>query len=122
MEYLERLEDAAPAAELDQIERYVDRAITLTQGRVGHYYETKGRVLALRGEFEAARAAVAQAVELEPRTARDYLRRLGDEELVYSAEHKELEVFTYDEVPRLHMPQPYKRTIARWRERAHHLA
>ena len=41
----------------------------------------------------------------------------GDEELVYSAEHKELGVFTYDEVPDLHMPEPYKRTIARWRTR-----
>lgn len=76
VEYLERLEENAPAGDLDQVERHVDRAITLTQGRVAHYYETKGRVLALRGEFEAARAAVGQAIELEPRTSRDYLRRL----------------------------------------------
>ncbi|GHJ16602.1 hypothetical protein [Micromonospora sp. AKA38] len=76
VEYLERLEETAPVNDLDQIERQVDRAITLTQGRVAHYYETKGRVLALRGEFEAARAAVGQAVELEQRTSRDYLRRL----------------------------------------------
>ncbi|MFG2054192.1 hypothetical protein ACGFI9_09180 [Micromonospora sp. NPDC048930] len=76
VEYLERLEEAGSAADLDEVERHVDRAITLTHGRVAHYYETKGRVLALRGEFEAARAAVAQAIELEPRASRDYLRRL----------------------------------------------
>ncbi|MEV0805024.1 NUDIX domain-containing protein [Micromonospora sp. NPDC050200] len=41
----------------------------------------------------------------------------GDEELAHSAEHKELGLFSYDEVPGLRMPAPYKRTIARWRER-----
>ncbi|MFI5929603.1 hypothetical protein ACIA3K_27015 [Micromonospora sp. NPDC051543] len=76
VEYLERLEDPSPARDLEQVERHIDRAITLTQGRAAHYYETKGRVLALRGEFEAARAAVAQAIELEPRDSRDHLRRL----------------------------------------------
>ncbi|WP_204985207.1 NUDIX domain-containing protein [Micromonospora globbae] len=39
---------------------------------------------------------------------------LGDEQLVSSAEHKELGAFAYDEVPGLHMPEPYKRTIGRW--------
>ncbi|MEV1108178.1 hypothetical protein AB0I95_05960 [Micromonospora sp. NPDC049751] len=76
VEYLERLEDPGPARDLDEVERHIDRAVTLTQGRVAHYYETRGRVLALRGEFEAARAAVAQAIELEPRDSRDHLRRL----------------------------------------------
>ncbi|MGC4796235.1 NUDIX hydrolase [Micromonospora saelicesensis] len=42
---------------------------------------------------------------------------VGDEALVYSAEHKELGVFAYDEVPHLHMPEPYKRTIQRWHKR-----
>ncbi|MET8354535.1 hypothetical protein [Micromonospora sp. NPDC005206] len=42
---------------------------------------------------------------------------VGDEDLVYSAEHKELGVFSYDEMPDLHMPEPYKRTMQRWRER-----
>jgi hypothetical protein len=76
VEYLERLEDPGPTRDLDEVERHVDRAITLTQGRTAHYYETKGRVLALRGEFEAARAAVGQAIEHEPRASRDHLRRL----------------------------------------------
>ncbi|MEV1017050.1 hypothetical protein AB0I89_28625 [Micromonospora sp. NPDC049801] len=76
VEYLERLEDPGPARDLDEVERHIDRAVTLTQGRVAHYYETRGRVLALRGEFEAARAAVAQAIELESRDSRDHLRRL----------------------------------------------
>nr|MDT0659123.1 NUDIX hydrolase [Micromonospora sp. DSM 115978] len=39
----------------------------------------------------------------------------GDEKLSYTAEHKELGVFAYDEVPGLPMPDKYKRTIARWR-------
>ncbi|MEU5563626.1 NUDIX domain-containing protein [Micromonospora musae] len=42
---------------------------------------------------------------------------LGNEQLVYSAEHKELGVFGYDDVPDLHMPEQYKRTIARWHQR-----
>ncbi|MDG4797550.1 hypothetical protein [Micromonospora sp. WMMD1082] len=76
VEYLERLDAPERTRDLDEVERHVDRAISLSQGGVAHYFETKGRVLALRGEFEAARAAVAQAIELEPRTSRDFLRRL----------------------------------------------
>src|SRR6476660_5251030 len=76
VEYLERLEKPASAHDLDAIERYVDEAIMLSQGRIAHYHETRGRLLALRGEFDAARAAVAQAIELEPSTSRDHLRRL----------------------------------------------
>jgi 8-oxo-dGTP pyrophosphatase MutT (NUDIX family) len=41
----------------------------------------------------------------------------GSEELARSAEHKELGLFTYDQVPGLPMPEPYKTTIARWRRR-----
>ncbi|MEV6373585.1 NUDIX hydrolase [Micromonospora musae] len=41
----------------------------------------------------------------------------GNEQLMYSAEHKELGVFSYDEVPSLHMPEQYKRTIDRWHQR-----
>ncbi|WBB97011.1 NUDIX hydrolase [Solwaraspora sp. WMMA2080] len=40
----------------------------------------------------------------------------GEEELIYTDEHKELGVFGYDEVPDLHMPAPYKATISRWRD------
>ena len=76
VEYLERLEGPLPERDLDEVERHVDRAIALAQGRIAHYHETKGRALALRGEFEAARAAVAQAIELEPRDSRDHMRRL----------------------------------------------
>lgn len=75
VEYLERL-DAPPVAEIEQVERHADRAVALSGGVVAHYFETKGRVLALRGEFESARASVAHAIELEPRTSRDYLRRM----------------------------------------------
>jgi tetratricopeptide (TPR) repeat protein len=76
IEYLERLEAPPAERDLEEIERHVNRAIALTHGTVAHYFETKGRVLAMRGEFEAARAAVAQAIEAEPRGSRDYLRRL----------------------------------------------
>lgn len=76
VEYLERLEGRSSDHDLDELERQADRAIVLTQGRIAHYFETKGRVLALRGEFEPARAAVAQAIEMEPRASRDYLRRV----------------------------------------------
>ncbi|WP_434090365.1 NUDIX domain-containing protein [Micromonospora avicenniae] len=33
------------------------------------------------------------------------------------AEELGLTVFAYDDVPALHMPEQYKRTIARWRHR-----
>jgi tetratricopeptide (TPR) repeat protein len=75
-EYVERVDTPPAERDLEEIERHVDRAIALTHGTAAHYFETKGRVLAIRGEFEAARSAVAQAIELEPRSSRDYLRRL----------------------------------------------
>jgi 8-oxo-dGTP pyrophosphatase MutT (NUDIX family) len=40
----------------------------------------------------------------------------GNENLTLSNEHKQLGEFTYDAVPDLRMPEPYKSTIARWRE------
>lgn len=76
IEYVERLGTPPPPRDIDDIERHVDRAIALSHGTIAHYLETKGRVLATRGEFEAARSAVAQAIEIEPRGSRDYLRRL----------------------------------------------
>jgi tetratricopeptide (TPR) repeat protein len=77
VEYLERLGSTASARDIDEVERHIDRAILLSHGELPHYFETKGRVLALRDEFEAARSAVARAIEYEPRTSRDYLRRLA---------------------------------------------
>ncbi|MFC4108651.1 hypothetical protein [Micromonospora zhanjiangensis] len=76
VEYLERLDGQLPERELDDAERCADQAIVLSQGRIAHYHETKGRLLALRGEFDPARASLAHAIEMEPRTSRDYLRRL----------------------------------------------
>lgn len=76
IEYVERLDTPSAPRDLDDIERHVDKAIALSHGTVAHYLETKGRVLAMRGEFEAARSALAQAIEIEPRGSRDYLRRL----------------------------------------------
>lgn len=75
VEYLERIEKPA-IRDVDEVERLVDRAIALPGGSVAHYFETKARALALRGEFEMARACLARAIELEPRASLDYLRRL----------------------------------------------
>ncbi|WP_112262598.1 NUDIX hydrolase [Lentzea terrae] len=41
----------------------------------------------------------------------------GDSEPVHSDEHKEAGLFAEDEVPGLHMPEGYKRSIAIWFER-----
>lgn len=39
----------------------------------------------------------------------------GTEPPALSDEHNQLGLFTYDEIPFLPMPSPYKATIARWR-------
>jgi len=77
VEYLERVESPGKPSELRDAEEKVNQAITLSHSTIGHYFETKARVLALMGEFASARAAVSQAIELEPRASRDYLRRLA---------------------------------------------
>lgn len=77
VEYFERSEVVGDL-ELREAERSVDQAIALTHGQVGHYFETRARILAIRGDFSTARAAINQAIELEPRNARDYHRRLTE--------------------------------------------
>ncbi|MCW2943766.1 MAG: hypothetical protein JWR24_483 [Actinoallomurus sp.] len=77
VEYCERSE-SVEQAEIREAERAVDQAIAFTHGKIGHYFETKARVLALRGDFAAARSAISQAIELEPRISRDYQRRLTE--------------------------------------------
>jgi 8-oxo-dGTP pyrophosphatase MutT (NUDIX family) len=44
-------------------------------------------------------------------------RYTGNEDPTYSHEHKELGLFAYQEIAGLHMPEPYKTTINRWRHR-----
>ncbi|HEY8472836.1 MAG TPA: NUDIX hydrolase [Natronosporangium sp.] len=41
----------------------------------------------------------------------------GNEPLRRSAEHRELQLFSYDEIAGLHMPEPYKATIEAWQRR-----
>ena len=41
----------------------------------------------------------------------------GDSEPVLSHEHKEIGLFTEDEVPGLNMPEGYRRSVATWFER-----
>lgn len=42
---------------------------------------------------------------------------LGNRQPRVSNEHKALGLFTYEEIPDLNMPEPYKRTIESWRKR-----
>jgi tetratricopeptide (TPR) repeat protein len=88
-EYLERRETAPRAGELEEAENLVDRAITLTHGRVAHYFETKSRVLCLRGDFSTARSLVRRAIELEPKEGQDYLRRISQ----YQTTRVKIDVF-----------------------------
>jgi 8-oxo-dGTP pyrophosphatase MutT (NUDIX family) len=44
-------------------------------------------------------------------------RYTGDEDPIHSDEHKELGLFAYQEIAGLHLPDPYKTTINRWRQR-----
>jgi len=76
-EYQEQRETVPDPRDLGEAEELVDRAITLTFGRIAHYYETKARLLCLRNEFAAARSLVRRAIELEPREGQDYLRRIS---------------------------------------------
>jgi hypothetical protein len=77
VEYFERSESVVDS-EISEAERSVDQAIALTHGQTSHYFETKARILAIRGDFPSARVAIGQAIELEPRTSRDYQRRLTE--------------------------------------------
>lgn len=88
-EHLEQREGPLRPGELEEAEGLVDRAITLTYGRIAHYYETKARILCLRDEFTTARSMVRRAIELEPRDSQDYLRRISQ----YQATRVKIDVF-----------------------------
>ncbi|WP_327103729.1 tetratricopeptide repeat protein [Nonomuraea glycinis] len=75
-EYFERKLDPASKTEVAEAERHVDKAIILTDGHIAHYHETKARILAIRRDFDSARVSITRAIELEPRSGRDYYRRL----------------------------------------------
>lgn len=89
-EYLERRDAPARSTELDEAEMSVDRAITLSYGRIAHYYETKARILCLKDDFETARSLVRRAIELEPREGADYLRRVSQ----YQTTRVKIDVFS----------------------------
>ncbi|MEU5309505.1 hypothetical protein [Streptomyces sp. NPDC021562] len=88
-EYLERRDAPPQPKELEEAESSVDRAITLSYGRVAHYFETKARVLCLKNDFETARSLVRRAIELEPRDGHDYLRRISQ----YQTTRVKIDVF-----------------------------
>lgn len=76
--YYELVAEQPSDTVIDEAQSYVDRAIALSYGEVGHYFETKAMVLALRGDFTSARSTIAEAVELESRSSRDYMRRISE--------------------------------------------
>ncbi len=88
-EYLEHRESKPRSGELEEAEGRVDRAITLTHGRVAHYFETKARILCFRDDFSTARSLVRRAIELEPREGHDYLRRISQ----YQTTRVKIDVF-----------------------------
>ncbi|WP_150241162.1 hypothetical protein [Nocardiopsis quinghaiensis] len=51
IEYFERSE-APDASEVLEVERSVDHAISLSQGKIAHYYETRARLLTIKREIE----------------------------------------------------------------------
>src|SRR5437868_8158712 len=53
-EYLERRLDPVSKEELAEAERYANKAITLSDGRIAHYHETKARISGIRQEFDSA--------------------------------------------------------------------
>ncbi|GAB2806759.1 hypothetical protein [Streptomyces daliensis] len=89
VEYMERRENKPQPNELKEAEELVDRSITLTNGRVAHYFETKARILCLNNDFETARGLVRRAIELEPREGHDYLRRISQ----YQTTRVKIDVF-----------------------------
>lgn len=88
-EYLERRDAPPQPKELEEAESCVDRAITLSYGRVAHYFETKARILCLKNDFQTARSLVRRAIELEPREGLDYLRRISQ----YQTTRVKIDVF-----------------------------
>jgi hypothetical protein len=76
VEYNELIDNPVPR-DVAEAEDNVERAIALSSGKLAHFFETKARVLALRGDFVGARAAIGEAIELEPRGGLDYSRRIA---------------------------------------------
>lgn len=89
-EYLERRDAPPQLKELEEAEASVDRAITLSYGRIAHYFETKARILCLKNDFDTARSLVRRAIELEPREGMDYLRRISQ----YQTTRVKIDVFS----------------------------
>lgn len=89
-EYLERRDSPPQSKELEEAEISVDRAITLSYGRIAHYFETKARILCLKNDFDTARSLVRRAIELEPREGMDYLRRISQ----YQTTRVKIDVFS----------------------------
>ncbi|MFP9191267.1 hypothetical protein ACLI4Q_06340 [Natrialbaceae archaeon A-CW1-1] len=61
---------------LTQARRAADQAISLWRG-YGKYHVTKGRILALQGEYKEARRQIEQGIDIEDPGKDDYAIRIG---------------------------------------------
>lgn len=76
-DYLELPGVPASPAMLEEAEHAADALLAAPDGRRSHYLETRARLHLLRGEYGAARTAIADAIETEPANTPDLYRRLA---------------------------------------------
>ena len=76
------LYEGIPAQVLRDAEAAVDRAISLAVTEQPHYWATRARLQAHRGDFSAARRSVAEAIEAEPSNGPHYAVRVTEYQLV----------------------------------------
>lgn len=76
-DYLELSGPDVSAILLDEAERAIDAVLTQPDGHRSHYLETRARLHLLRGDYAAARASIADAIEFEPANTPDLTRRVA---------------------------------------------
>lgn len=76
-DYLELVGASASPVLLDEAEHAVDAVLALPDGYRSHYLETRARLHLLRGNYGAARAVIADAIEAEPADTPDLARRIA---------------------------------------------
>ncbi|MBS2963954.1 hypothetical protein KGA66_12935 [Actinocrinis puniceicyclus] len=76
-DYLELVGTDSSPVLLDEAERAIDAVLAQPDGYRSHYLETRARLYVLRGNYGAARAAIADAIEVEPADTPDLARRIA---------------------------------------------
>lgn len=76
-DYLELVGTGTSPVLLDEAERAIDAVLAQPDGYHSHYLETRARLHLLRGNYNAARAAIADAIEVEPADTPDLARRIA---------------------------------------------